>query len=98
MFDLEKHNTFKMKVKAKNGLFINTAEDLNKVDTDKYLILGSGSDVLFVDDYEGTVLINAIKSLGIIFKDPNACKLLKNIQVVDNIEELKSKLRDNKMK
>lgn len=65
MFDLEKHNTFKMKVKAKNGLFINTAEDLNKVDTDKYLILGSGSDVLFVDDYEGTVLINAIKSLEI---------------------------------
>ena len=45
-----------------------------------------------------TVAINAIKSLGIIFKDPNACKLLKNIQVVDNIEELKSKLRDNKMK
>ena len=65
MFDLEKHNTFKMKVKAKNGLFINTAEDLNKVDTDKYLILGSGSDVLFVDDYEGTVLINTIKSLEI---------------------------------
>ena len=54
MFDLEKHNTFKMKVKAKNGLFINTAEDLNKVDTDKYLILGSGSDVLFVDDYVDT--------------------------------------------
>ena len=65
MFDLERHNTFKMKVKAQNGLFINTAEDLAKLDTDKYLILGSGSDVLFVDDYSGTVLINAIKSLEI---------------------------------
>ena len=41
-----------------------------------------------------SVAINAIKSLGIIFKDPNASKMLKNIQVIDNIEELKSKLRD----
>lgn len=65
MFDLEQHNTFKMKVKAKKGLFIKSCEDLNKVDDAKCLILGSGSDVLFIDDYDGTVLINAIKTLEI---------------------------------
>lgn len=44
-----------------------------------------------------SVAINAIKSLGIIFKDPNASKMLNNIQMIGNIEELKSKLGDNRM-
>ena len=44
-----------------------------------------------------SVAINAIKSLGIIFKDPRANKMLKNIQIIDNVEELKSKLKNNRM-
>lgn len=65
MFDLERHNTFKLKVRARDGLIIRKVKDLAAVNTDKYLILGSGSDVLFVDDYDGTVLINAIESLEV---------------------------------
>ena len=69
MFDLQSYNTFKMKVKAAKGLIIHDVSDLKLLVDDKYLILGSGSDVLFTADYSGTVLINEIKGLTIALKD-----------------------------
>lgn len=42
-----------------------------------------------------SVAINAINSLGIIFKDPKARKMLDNIQVINDVEDLKLKLKYN---
>ncbi len=69
MFDLSKFNTFGLQVHAKDGIIIESEADLRKVHTDRSITLGHGSDVLFTDDYNGTVLINQIKSLSIELKD-----------------------------
>ncbi|HAR80623.1 MAG TPA: UDP-N-acetylmuramate dehydrogenase [Succinivibrionaceae bacterium] len=66
MFDLTAYNTFNLKVKAKQGIVINNVADLRRVYTDKYIVLGHGSDVLFTDDYDGTVLINKIMGISIV--------------------------------
>ena len=65
MFDLTPYNTFGLHVHSKNGIIINTENDLKTVHEDEIIILGHGSDVRFTDDYDGTVLINKIKSLNI---------------------------------
>lgn len=65
MFDLTSFNTFGLQVHAKNGIIVESESDLKRVHEDKVIILGHGSDVLFTDDYSGTVLVNQIKSLTI---------------------------------
>ncbi len=65
MFDLTTYNSFGLHVHSKNGIIINSLNDLKKVHEDNIIILGHGSDVLFTDDFDGTVLINQIKSLVI---------------------------------
>lgn len=65
MFDLTPYNTFGLAVQSKDGIVISSLADLKRVQADNVLILGHGSDVLFTDDYNGTVLINQIKSLSV---------------------------------
>ncbi|MGN1281845.1 MAG: UDP-N-acetylmuramate dehydrogenase [Succinivibrio sp.] len=65
MFDLSSYNTFGLHVQAKEGIVVSSVADLKRIQSDRVIILGRGSDVLFTDDYSGTVLINQIKSLSV---------------------------------
>lgn len=67
MFDLAPYNTFGLHVFAKDLRIIKDPSTLNDFHSCQYLILGHGSDVLFTSDYDGTILVNAIK--GIEFYD-----------------------------
>lgn len=63
MFNLCPYNTFGLQVHSENGIIVNSVSDLRKVHADNVIILGHGSDVLFTDDYQGTVIINQIRDL-----------------------------------
>lgn len=65
MFDLSAYNTFNLTVFAKEGREIRSETDLKAPISRPYIILGGGSDVLFTEDFEGTVLINRIKGIEI---------------------------------
>ena len=71
MFDLGPYNTFGLNVHSQNGIIVNDVSELKKIHADRLIILGQGSDVLFTDDFDGTVLINRIKSLS-VEKDQDA--------------------------
>ena len=65
MFDLSSYNTFNLTVYAQAGRVINDLSDLQTPITDPYIILGGGSDVLFTEDFAGTVLINRLQGINI---------------------------------
>lgn len=60
MFDLSSYNSFHLPVFCEEGREIFSLEDLQKPINPPYIILGGGSDVLFTEDFAGTVLINKI--------------------------------------
>ena len=66
MFDLLPYNTFGLDVKAKEGIIIKQVEELALIKETKTLFLGQGSDVLFVSDYDGLAVINAIGGMDIV--------------------------------
>lgn len=64
-------NTFGLDVKADRWLEYASAEELEKLIADgcitvPYLHVGSGSNLLFLGDYKGTVLHSAIRSIEVI--------------------------------
>lgn len=65
--DLQAFNTFKIKAKAAHYLLFSSAKDLDDYFRQyaalPFLVLGGGSNLLFTDDFSGTVLHNQI--LGI---------------------------------
>lgn len=65
MFDLSAYNTFNLTVFAKDGREICSKQDLKEPVSRPYIILGGGSDVLFTEDFDGTVLINRIKGIEV---------------------------------
>lgn len=65
MFDLLPYNTFGLDVKAANGILISDIKELDAINDEKVVFVGLGSDILFVDDFEGLALINVIKTLQI---------------------------------
>lgn len=65
MFDLAPYNTFGLHVFARKGIIVHSPADLAGFGDELYMILGHGSDVLLTEDFEGTVLINAIRGLEI---------------------------------
>ncbi len=71
MFSLLPYNTFGLDVKAWQGRLICSAADLRQQIQEPYLILGRGSDVLFTDDFDGTVLVSNIK--GVQIKQQGHC-------------------------
>ncbi len=71
-FDLQAYNTFNIKAKAKYFATINSLEDLLEISeqssiwAQNKLILGGGSNVLFLDDYNGLVLNMMNKGIALI--------------------------------
>lgn len=65
MHDLSSYNSFGLHVSAQNLIVVQSEAQLDEIDLEQVLILGKGSDVLFTDDYDGTVLIDEIKGVQI---------------------------------
>jgi UDP-N-acetylmuramate dehydrogenase len=67
-FCLSNYHTFNIKTKVSNLVFITHLEQFEKLEkTEKLLILGEGSNVLFTKEYHGTIVINQLK--GVIFEE-----------------------------
>ena len=68
-FSLKNHNSFKIDVKAKEFIEINSKEELIKLNellkNENILFLGGGSNILFTKDYDGTVIHLNIKGINI---------------------------------
>lgn len=71
-YSLLSHNTFGMDVKAAFFIEYASVEELKKVlclpelKDGHWLHIGGGSNLLFTDDYPGTILHSAIKGIGIL--------------------------------
>ena len=72
---LKEYNTFKIDVKAKYFIELNTKEEyldmLEKFKDKKILILGGGSNILFVNDWDGVVLKPKFKGIQVIKETKN---------------------------
>jgi UDP-N-acetylmuramate dehydrogenase len=73
MNSLKLYSTFHIDVVAKELVTINDKDDIqNLIKSDSYkensnrLILGGGSNILFTQDYDGIVIVNALKGRTII--------------------------------
>ena len=72
---LRKLNTFGINVKCKLYCKIESKEEvINLINSKEYknnprLILGGGSNVLFLKDYKGLIIQNSIKGIEIIKED-----------------------------
>lgn len=74
-YDLTKLNTFGVKANAKFFVEINREEDIKEVflssdfqDNEK-LFLGKGSNILFIKDFDGIVILNKLKGTEILKED-----------------------------
>lgn len=71
-YNLSKLNTFGVNVKAKLFTEISTEDNLGELflspqfKENKKVFLGGGSNVLFVDDFDGIVVLNRLKGIEII--------------------------------
>ncbi len=67
-YSLLSHNTFGIDVKTDSFIEYSSSEDLKKILSDKliknpYLHIGSGSNLLFISDYKGTILHSKIQGI-----------------------------------
>lgn len=66
-YSLEKHNTFHLPVKARWFMEYTNEEELGRIFRDEYfqeclsLHIGSGSNLLFINDFNGVILHSQIK-------------------------------------
>ena len=64
---LKNYNTFGIDAAAKELVFVHSLEELKsllpRLRTEKFMFLGGGSNVLFINDFNGLVVINQIKGL-----------------------------------
>ena len=73
-YNLLRHNTFGMNVKCARFLEFSTIDDLREITSQRdivdkpMLILGGGSNVLFVGDFPGTILHSGIKGIELILR------------------------------
>ena len=68
---IKQYNTFGVDTKAKNFVSISDVEDLSQIidaglTVEKFFILGGGSNLLFVGDYNGTIIKNDLKGIKIL--------------------------------
>ena len=77
--NLKNLNTFMISATAQYFAIAKDNDSLYKIlasdewsQSKKHLVLGGGSNVLFVDDYEGFVLKNEIKGIDIVAEDDNS--------------------------
>ena len=70
-YSLEKHNTFHLPVKKRWFMEYTNEEELGRVLRDEYfqeclsLHIGSGSNLLFINDFNGIILHSAIKGIRV---------------------------------
>lgn len=70
-YSLEKHNTFHLPVKTRWFMEYTNEEELGRILRDEYfqecisLHIGSGSNLLFINDFNGIVLHSAIKGISV---------------------------------
>ena len=70
-YSLEKHNTFHLPVKTRWFMEYTNEEELERVLRDEYfqeclsLHIGSGSNLLFINDFNGIILHSAIKGIRV---------------------------------
>jgi UDP-N-acetylmuramate dehydrogenase len=70
-FSLKEYNTFHIDVSAKHFVELNSDQEATNyfkqifTNEEKYLILGGGSNVLFVNDFEGTIIHPTMKGITI---------------------------------
>jgi len=71
-YSLLPHNTFGFNVKADTFIEYSSTDDLKQILCDKelmkgpYLHIGSGSNLLFVSDYKGTILHSKIQGIEVV--------------------------------
>ncbi|WP_106827934.1 UDP-N-acetylmuramate dehydrogenase [Parabacteroides pacaensis] len=71
-YSLEKHNTFRLPVKARWFLEYDTEEDIVTALRDEYFMecykihIGAGSNLLFLNDFNGIILHSRIKDITVI--------------------------------
>lgn len=69
---LKPYNTFHINIQARKAVFIDTPDELietlqtSEVKKNNYLILGGGSNVLFVNDFDGLVIFPEITGISVI--------------------------------
>lgn len=74
-YSLLSHNTFGMNVKTSVFIEYESVEELKDVlskfplESDKWFHIGSGSNLLFTKDYQGTILHSAIKGYEVLHED-----------------------------
>ncbi len=71
LYSLKEFNTFNLNIKSTNLYVVNNLKDLKKISYLNFkrkiytLILGGGSNILLLNDFYGTVIINRIKGIKI---------------------------------
>ena len=71
-YSLEKHNTFHLPVKTRWFMEYATEEELGRILRDEYfqecfsLHIGGGSNLLFINDFNGIILHSQIKGMQIV--------------------------------
>lgn len=75
-FSLKNYNTFGIDVVAKSACIITDTDQLKSIkNLPKCFILGGGSNVLFTQDIDATVLINRTNGIDIVLETENAIEL-----------------------
>lgn len=77
--DLTNLTTFKTAAKAKRLIALDSTAQLNDLPQqlagEAFIILGGGSNVLFADDYDGTVIVNRLRGQTIVAEDDDAVSI-----------------------
>ncbi len=75
-YDLTKCNTFKLSAKAKELIEITSTDVLREAadylasrPDERFMILGAGADVLFVNDFNGIILLNQLSGIKLVDED-----------------------------
>lgn len=75
-YSLLPHNTFRMNVKAADFVEFTTLEDVVSIAKElgdvRRLVIGGGSNLLFMGDFEGVILHSAIKGIELIDENEDA--------------------------
>jgi len=74
-FSLKGFNTFGIDVRAKEFVVVKAHQDLfdliskRDLTREKFLMLGSGSNILFTKDFEGLLIKNEIVGIDVVHED-----------------------------
>lgn len=75
-YSLLPHNTFGIDVKAAHFVEFSSVEDIKniagKLGGTRHLVIGGGSNLLFMGDFDGTILHSAIKGIEVVAEDDDS--------------------------